>query len=309
VTSQRAYVGLGTNLGDRAENLAAAFAGLGGAGRVRRRSAIYRTRPWGRTDQPDFYNAVVEIETTMTPRELLDALQRVEQRLGRAPGERWGPRAIDLDILTYDDRIVDREDLQIPHPLIAKRAFVLVPLAELDIRFAAWRDALGASEIASVVPLDGDELARFECALRESGIDMQAEESSRAAHRVRALADFLKNSDAVRLRIERADEEIELSIRRAHSGGALGTAQRHAAEALPARVDTIRADIVGIFHFSRPAPAAGDVVDDDRDLGYIEALGIRTPVHSLGAGRLLAIAAADETPVEYGQALFVIARG
>jgi biotin carboxyl carrier protein len=75
------------------------------------------------------------------------------------------------------------------------------------------------------------------------------------------------------------------------------------------RIDAIRADIVGIFHFGRPPAQVGDVFDDDRELGYIEALGIRTPVHTLGSGRLLAVAAADAAPVEYGQALFLIARG
>jgi 2-amino-4-hydroxy-6-hydroxymethyldihydropteridine diphosphokinase len=301
------YIGIGTNLGDRAAMMAAGLNALGEAGDLRRRSTIYRTQPWGRTDQPEYYNAVAEIATTLPPRKLLAALQRLERRLGRVRAERWAPRVIDFDILIYGDLTASGDDLQIPHPSLRERAFALVPLAELDERFAPWRDALDAAEREGVVPLDGEEQARFDTLLRESGTAMP-QEPNHVAQRVRALAEFLQEAEAVRVRIERGDEEIEVVRRNGHAVRT-GDGNVDAQEAVPARIDTIRADIVGIFHFGRPPAAVGDIVDDDRELGHIEALGIRTPVHALGPGRLLAVAAADAKPVEYGQALFMIARG
>ena len=306
MTTHIVYIGIGTNLGDRAAMMAAGLNALRQTGEVRRHSTVYRTQPWGRTDQPEFYNAVAEIATTLPAPELLSVLQRIERRLGRVPGERWAPRVIDFDILIYGDLTTTDDDLQIPHPFLRERAFVLVPLAELDERFAPWRDALGSAERNGVVALDDEEQARFATFLRESGTSMP-QEPNHVAQRVRALAEFLQEAQAVRVRIERGDEEIEVVRGNGHAERAGdGTAD---AEKAALRIDTIRADIVGMFHFGRPPAQVGDVFDDDRELGHIEALGIRTPVHTLGAGRLLAIAAADAAPVEYGQALFMIARG
>lgn len=302
-----AYVGIGSNLGDRAEMMAAGLHALQQIGDVRRRSTIYRTQPWGRADQPEYYNAVAEIATPLTPRELLTALQRIERQLGRVASERWGPRVIDFDILTYDDLEMRDDDLQIPHPFLRERAFALVPLAELDERFATWRDALDSAERAGVAALNDEEQARFDTALGERRTAMP-EPSNDIAQRVRALAEFLLEADAVRVRIKRGDDVIEVVRGNGYAARA-GDGSSEAAETPPARIDTIRADIVGIFHFGRPPAAVGDVFDDDRELGHIEALGIRTPVHTLGPGRLLAVAAADAAPVEYGQALFMIARG
>jgi 2-amino-4-hydroxy-6-hydroxymethyldihydropteridine diphosphokinase len=301
-----AFIGIGANLGDRLATIASALRELSDLGAIRRTSTLYRTKPWGRTDQPDFYNAVAEISTEMPPRELLAALQRIERRLGRTAGERWGPRVIDFDILIYDDLEIASDDLRIPHPLLRERAFALVPLAELDERFAPWRDALDAQR-AGVEPLSDAERARFATLLGESDMAMP-EEPNGIAQRVRALAEFLRNADAARVRIQRGNEVIE--VVRGDSGidGRNGSAHGHE-EPPPARIDTIRADVVGIFHFGRPPAAVGDVFDDDRELGHIEALGIRTGVHTLGPGRLLAVAAGDAAPVEYGQALFMIARG
>lgn len=286
--------------------MAAALRALHETGAVRRHSAVYRTRPWGRRDQPDFYNAVAEIATPLSPRELLTKLQCLERNLGRVPSHRWGPRVVDLDILIYDDRTVAEIDLRIPHASLYERAFVLVPLAELDERFSAWRDALDATEREGVAPLGEAEQARFATLLGESGTAMPSEPNG-IAHRVRALAEFLLDADAVRVRIERGDEEIE--VVRGAGGARTHNSRRGTEEVPPVRIDTVRADIVGIFHFGRPQPQVGDVFDDDRELGHVEALGIRTPVHTMGAGRLLAVAAADAAPVEYGQALFMIARG
>ena len=137
-------------------------------GEVRRHSTIYRTRPWGRTDQPEFYNAVAEVATTLSPRTFLAALQGIERRLGRVPAERWAPRAIDLDILTYDDVTIEEDDLHVPHRLLRERAFALVPLAELEERFAQWRDALDPAERESVAALSDAEQARFNMLVRES---------------------------------------------------------------------------------------------------------------------------------------------
>ncbi len=141
------YLGLGSNLGDREDNLAQAIHLLavpersapsipdGGIApqelRILRVSSIYETAPWGYADQPHFLNCVVEAQTSVAPGELLLRTQAVEQSLGRQPSVRYGPRRIDVDILLYDERIVDQPELQIPHPRLHQRAFVLVPLAEL----------------------------------------------------------------------------------------------------------------------------------------------------------------------------------
>ena len=125
------YLSLGTNLGNRAANLRGALAGLLPHTRVLRASPVYETEPWGYTDQPAFYNQVVEAETRLDPVDLLKQLKRLESDLGREPTFRYGPRLIDMDVLFYDDQIVQYDSLQIPHPRMAERAFVLVPLADL----------------------------------------------------------------------------------------------------------------------------------------------------------------------------------
>jgi 2-amino-4-hydroxy-6-hydroxymethyldihydropteridine diphosphokinase len=123
-----AYIGLGSNLGDR-ESLIRRAAELIGATRL---STIHETEPWGYENQPAFLNAVAELETNLDPRALLDHLLDVERRLGRERvGPRWGPRTIDLDLLLYGDRAIDEPGLIVPHPRLLERAFVLVPLAEL----------------------------------------------------------------------------------------------------------------------------------------------------------------------------------
>lgn len=140
--THRAYIAVGGNLGDAAATVVRAVVSLDELGKVTKASSLYETKAWGKTDQPDFVNAVALLETDLDPRALLAALKAMETRLGRVPGERWGPRAIDLDILTYDDELVENADLTIPHARMAERAFVLVPLAEIDERYAPLRDAL-----------------------------------------------------------------------------------------------------------------------------------------------------------------------
>jgi 2-amino-4-hydroxy-6-hydroxymethyldihydropteridine diphosphokinase len=123
-----AYVGLGSNLGDR-ESLIRHAADLIGAVRL---STILESEPWGYEQQPRFLNAAAELETVLTPRQLLDHLFDVERRLGRERvGPRWGPRTIDLDLLLYGDETIDQPGLIVPHPYLLQRRFVLEPLAEL----------------------------------------------------------------------------------------------------------------------------------------------------------------------------------
>lgn len=132
----RAYVAFGGNEGEVRANLLGAIdalAALPGTW-VRRRSSFYRTPAWGRTDQPDFLNGVVELQTSLDAHELMQALLAVETRFGRVRGEgaeRWGPRTVDLDLLVYGDEVRDDPGLTLPHPRLHERAFVLVPLAEI----------------------------------------------------------------------------------------------------------------------------------------------------------------------------------
>jgi 2-amino-4-hydroxy-6-hydroxymethyldihydropteridine diphosphokinase len=130
---QVVYVGLGSNLGDRNENLRQALARMErGLGPVRS-STFYETDPVGVTDQPKFINAVAELSTDVPPRELLERLLEIERELGRdrRTERRWGPRPIDLDLLLYGGEVIDEPGLTVPHPRLAERRFVLEPLSEL----------------------------------------------------------------------------------------------------------------------------------------------------------------------------------
>lgn len=130
-----AYIGLGSNLDEPEHQVANAIDALRRLPRSRLLavSRLFRTPPWGRAEQPAFINAVAELATRLSPRDLLDALLAVERERGRhRDGTRWGPRVIDLDILLYGDISIDEDGLRIPHPHIAERAFVLLPLADLD---------------------------------------------------------------------------------------------------------------------------------------------------------------------------------
>ncbi|HUQ22768.1 MAG TPA: 2-amino-4-hydroxy-6-hydroxymethyldihydropteridine diphosphokinase [Gaiellaceae bacterium] len=126
-----AYVGVGSNLGDREGTIRAAIEALPGVVAV---SELRETDPVGLTDQPAFLNGAVALDTELSPRELLDALLAVERTLGRERRERWGPRSIDLDLLLYGEESVDEPGLTVPHPRLHERRFALEPLAELDPR-------------------------------------------------------------------------------------------------------------------------------------------------------------------------------
>ena len=130
-----AAIGLGANLGDAAATLREAIAELARLPRTEllRASRQYRTPAWGVTEQPDFINAVALVETTLSPRDLLDALLAIERSFGRTrlDGERWGPRTLDLDLLLHGDATIDEPGLRVPHPHLHERAFALLPLAEI----------------------------------------------------------------------------------------------------------------------------------------------------------------------------------
>lgn len=130
----RCYIGLGSNLGDPGANLEKALALLNESPgiTVRGVAPLYRTAPQGYTEQDYFTNTVVEINTSLFPLSLLDALQQIENRLGRVRTIRWGPRTVDLDLLLYGDEQIDLPQLKVPHPSMHQRAFVLVPLADLN---------------------------------------------------------------------------------------------------------------------------------------------------------------------------------
>lgn len=160
----RAWIGLGGNQPDSAALLEQALAMLDAYPDVRllRRSSLYRSPPWGIEDQPDFVNAVAELESGLSAPRLLEHLHGLELRLGRRrQGERWGPRCVDLDLLTYEDLTDSTAGLELPHPRMHLRAFVLVPLLELEPDFvvpglgpaAALLESLAPAEVSAVVPL------------------------------------------------------------------------------------------------------------------------------------------------------------
>jgi 2-amino-4-hydroxy-6-hydroxymethyldihydropteridine diphosphokinase/dihydroneopterin aldolase/2-amino-4-hydroxy-6-hydroxymethyldihydropteridine diphosphokinase len=125
------YIALGSNMGDKMATCRRALDLLSRAGRVTRVSSFYRTEPVGYPNQEDFINAVAELETSLSPLALLAACHVIEDDLGRSRLLQWGPRTIDLDILLYGDQVVNNSELTIPHPLMARRRFVLVPLCEI----------------------------------------------------------------------------------------------------------------------------------------------------------------------------------
>jgi 2-amino-4-hydroxy-6-hydroxymethyldihydropteridine diphosphokinase len=129
------YLGLGSNQGDRLALLKRAIVDLGERIIITAKSHIYETEPWGVIDQPDFLNMCVEGKTELGPHELLQFVKQIEKRLGRKPRKRWGPREIDIDILFFDQLILDGSLLTIPHKGVVKRATVLVPLADIASDF------------------------------------------------------------------------------------------------------------------------------------------------------------------------------
>lgn len=127
-----AYLLLGSNVGERKQNLEQAIDQIGRhAGIVKARSSTYETEPWGLKEQDFFLNLAIEISTELTPEDLMAKLKDIESAIGQPKETKWGPRAIDIDILYYDDLILETETLKIPHPQIGNRNFVLIPLIEI----------------------------------------------------------------------------------------------------------------------------------------------------------------------------------
>lgn len=130
----RAFIGLGSNLGEREVTVRAALEQLAQLPdtSLLRVSSLYDSEPVGPEEQPDFVNAVAQVDTGLSARQLLWNLLLIEKRLGRVRAQKWGPRTIDLDLLLFGDQVIDDDDLRVPHPEITRRAFVLAPLAELE---------------------------------------------------------------------------------------------------------------------------------------------------------------------------------
>jgi len=158
--SETVYLALGTNLGDRVENLRAALQALLPVMDIQAASQVYETPPWGYTDQPAFLNMVLQAQANLPPGDLLRELKHIEVELGRQPNFRYGPRLIDLDILFYGSQIVELEALGIPHPRLHERAFVLVPLADLapnlrhPLLVKTVRELLDAVERGGIHPFE-----------------------------------------------------------------------------------------------------------------------------------------------------------
>lgn len=130
----RAYIALGSNLDDPRAQVERGFVALSELPRTQMSalSRLHRSAPWGVVEQPEFVNAAAALDTSLAPRELLDALLAIERAAGRTRGgARWGPRTLDLDLLLYGDRVLHEQGLEVPHPCLHERAFVLAPLAEI----------------------------------------------------------------------------------------------------------------------------------------------------------------------------------
>lgn len=128
------YIGLGSNIGDKKGQLKQARAMIDNISHleITQASSFYLTSPWGKLDQEDFINQVIEVSTSLLPEDLLNRLQEIEIKMGRQRNEKWGPRNIDLDILLYGDEIIDSPQLRVPHPHMRERLFVLIPLQEIN---------------------------------------------------------------------------------------------------------------------------------------------------------------------------------
>lgn len=130
---KKAVIGLGTNIGNRKENILNAYAALEKVPGIQilRNSSVYETKPWGYTEQAPFYNSVIEVETTLPPHALLGVCLGIEAAMGRIRSFKNGPRIIDLDLLVFEGAVIEDENLTVPHPRIGERAFVLMPVSEL----------------------------------------------------------------------------------------------------------------------------------------------------------------------------------
>ncbi len=146
----KTFIALGSNLDDPRQNILRAIEKLAAIGRVVKTSSLYTTKPWGLLDQPDFTNAVVEMEVASSPQKLLEAVLDIEKSMGRERIVRWGPRLIDLDILTFDDLTISESNLKVPHPHMLERAFVLIPLTEIAPEYEQHLKRLDEKDLLEV---------------------------------------------------------------------------------------------------------------------------------------------------------------
>ncbi len=158
--TKRAYLGLGSNMGDKAANIRQAITYLESINGIRliAQSGLYRTAPWGIKDQDWFVNACIGIDTALSPEKLLEICLETERKMGRERLQKWGPRLIDIDVLCYEKAIITTETLTLPHPFLQERAFVLVPLAEiapdLILKSGPIQEALSTLEYDDIVLID-----------------------------------------------------------------------------------------------------------------------------------------------------------
>jgi 2-amino-4-hydroxy-6-hydroxymethyldihydropteridine diphosphokinase len=151
-----AYLALGSNLGDRLQNLREAARRLAARMSIVRVSDVFETKPWGVTDQPKFLNCALEAETELELLALLEFVKRVEREMGRAESVRYGPRLIDIDILMYGERILKNDVLEIPHPRMRERRFVLAPLAQIAPELRVPTSGETVSALLRKLPDNGD---------------------------------------------------------------------------------------------------------------------------------------------------------
>lgn len=160
---QQAYISLGGNLGNPPETFRKALKDIEQlAGPILSQSSLYQTAAWGFTQQPDFINQVIRIQTTLPPQKLLDVLLTIELIHGREREIHWGPRTLDLDLLFYNDLILNEENLTIPHPRIAERRFILIPMQEIA---AEWEHPVFKKTIQELAEtcMDESQVQKIEC--------------------------------------------------------------------------------------------------------------------------------------------------